>query len=65
MSFKRIDTNNAGETIWTLLVPEEHCASGLEINTIATESGIRIGDQLISWGDLEKARKEAQRNLPF
>jgi len=57
--------NGSGQTHWKLHVPEEHCAPGLEVGILATERGLMIGGELISWGDIEKARTEAQRDMPF
>lgn len=57
--------NTTGETHWKLHVPDEHCAPGLEVGILATESGLKIGGELINWGEIEKARKKAQRDMPF
>lgn len=57
--------NGSGETHWKLHVPEEHCVPGLEVGIYATERDLKIGGELINWGEIEKARKEAQRDIPF
>lgn len=50
---------------WKLLVPDEHCAPGLEVGVVACETGLQIGGEIISWGDLEKAKRKAQKSVPF
>ena len=57
--------NSNNQQFWKLTVPDEHCQPGLEVQIIATESGIEIGGQLIDWGQLEAARVKAQEHLPF
>lgn len=50
---------------WTLHVPDEHCSPGLEVGIVAGENGLEIGGELINWGEIETARREAQKNMPF
>ena len=58
-------TNSKNEQYWKLCVPNEHCTSGLEVGIVATENGLEIGGELISWNELEKAKNNAQKHLPF
>ena len=55
--------NNQNEHIWKLYVPDDFCVSGLEVGIYATTDGLMIGGDLISWGELEVAKREAQRVL--
>lgn len=50
--------NNYGHQFWILEVPEEHCNPGLEITIHTTPKGINIGDGVITWDELDSARKE-------
>jgi hypothetical protein len=47
--------NNNNETFWKLHVPDEQCQAGLEVAIVATEKGLRIGGELITWSDIETA----------
>ena len=49
------------EHVWTLHVPDEFCTPGLEVGIYATTVGLMIGGNLISWGELEIAKIEAQK----
>ena len=51
--------NGYGEQHWTLHVPAEHCAPGLEVGVVATAKGLVVGDGVISWADIELARENA------
>lgn len=52
--------NANNEHLWTLRVP---CIPTLEVGIIATDSGLVIDGNLILWGELEVAKREAQRGL--
>ena len=49
------------EHIWKLHVPDEFCAPGLEVGIYATSTGLLIAGNLISCGELEIAKREAQK----
>ena len=51
--------NGYGEQHWTLHVPKEHCAPGLEVGVVATSKGLVVGDGIISWEDIDNAREKA------
>ena len=51
--------NSKDETHWKLHVPDEHCAPGLEVGIVATEQGLRIGGELLTWIDIETAKMYA------
>jgi hypothetical protein len=51
--------NGYGEQHWTLHVPEEHCAGGLEVGVVATAKGLVVGDGVISWDELDAGRQMA------
>lgn len=53
---KQAGVNGYNETHWTLHVPDEHCQPGLEVGIICVEKGIRIGGDLIPWGQIDEAR---------
>lgn len=53
--------NSRNEHYWKLHVPDEHCAPGLEVGIVATDSGLVIGGNRITWGELEIAKREAQK----
>ncbi len=44
---------------WTLFVPDEHCAPGLEVRVIVGAGGISIGGETIKWHELDTARMQA------
>jgi len=52
---KHEGTNDKNETFWKLYVPDEHCTPGLEILIVATEDGLKIGHDLLTWNDIENA----------
>ncbi|MCP5007439.1 MAG: hypothetical protein GY941_26405 [Planctomycetes bacterium] len=54
------ETNDYGHQFWKLEVPEEHCEPGLEITIHTTSQGLSIGDGVISWDELESAKKELE-----
>ncbi|QOJ20323.1 MAG: hypothetical protein HRU77_06220 [Gammaproteobacteria bacterium] len=54
--------NDKNEHCWKLVAA---CYPALQISVLATDSGLLIAGCLISWGDLEIAKREAQKNLPF
>ena len=62
---KKSETDSNNQQHWTLYVPDEHCITGLEVSVVATVPGLLIGGQIIGWGDLEQARKCAQKDIPF
>ena len=51
--------NGYGEQHWTLHIPDEHCAPGLEVGVVATAKGLVVGDGVISWADIDSAREKA------
>lgn len=50
--------NANNEHCWKLCVP---CIPGLEVGIIATDSGLVIDGNLILWGELEVAKRVAQK----
>jgi len=54
--------NGFDQQCWTLEVPEEHCSPGLEVAILVTSQGISIGDGIISWDEISKAREALKRN---
>ena len=57
---KREGVGGTGHTYWKLIVPDEVIAKGLEVGVIATEEGIEIGGEEITWDELDDAKKAAQ-----
>lgn len=52
--------NANNEHCWKLRVP---CIPALEVGIVATDSGLVIDGNLILWGELEVAKREAQKIL--
>jgi hypothetical protein len=57
--------NIYNEHYWRLHVPDKHCVPGLEVLIVATDSGLEIGGNIISWGELEVTKREAQKIRNF
>lgn len=58
--------NNLNEHKWVVYYPQMvmepgvmHSAAGIVV--VATELGLMIGGELIGWGELEIAKREAQK----
>jgi hypothetical protein len=49
--------NGYGETHWATEIPAEHCSPGLEVGIIAKQKGIQVGNDLITWEEIDKARE--------
>jgi hypothetical protein len=51
--------NGAGQKHWKLHVPDDVACPGLEVGIFSTSTGLMIGGNLISWSDLEAAKRQA------
>lgn len=55
--------NDRKEHIWKVHEPDGCSAPALRFYIYATATGLMINGNLISWGELEVAKREAQRVL--
>lgn len=55
MSNLRRSRNGAGQTFWTLAVPELHAPGGLEITTRSTAAGLDFSGELVPWNEFDAA----------
>lgn len=53
----REGVNKLNQTEWKLHVPDEHCLPGLEVGIFATQEGLMIGGNVITWEELNLARE--------